>query len=484
MTGPGRRALFVLHEPGYFRMYGPTIVEIGRRGWEVLLAFDKPHKRGADQTASAKASAVRLVPSGAGATVRAIGALPGSASRAATTLRIALDYMRYLEPSFAHANFLRRRTEKRLPHALGFLKRVTGVPRWFMTGALSLGRLVERLLPVDRVMLNFVRELHPDVIVISPVVLIGKSGARQTELTKAGQALGIPVVVGAASWDHLTSKGLVRVVPDALMVWNSVQASEAEQLHRIPTSRIVVTGAQSLDHWFEPAAADVVRRFRRSLGIDEDRRVVLFVGSSRGMAPGDSEEQFVRRWLKALRASTHADVRRAFVIVRPHPSNTDQWQDVDLGDPAAAVHPRGYSGMPLSDAEVDAFRHSLLASSVVVGINTTAMIEAAILRRPVFTVRDPAFAHSQQETLHFAYLQSGCVTTAPTLPEHVAQLEAVFAGSASALDGSDRFVERFVRPLGIAAPATGHLCDAIERIAAVHAPVHNSKKHEHLARAH
>ena len=465
MTHPARRVLFVLHEPGYFRMYGSTIVEMGRRGWDVTLVFDKPHKRGVD---------ARQVPPGAGRNVRSVGSLPGKIARPAATLRMALDYLRYLEPSYARAEYLRRRNEKRLPHALGFLKRVNRFPRWAVTASLSLGRLLERLIPVNRAMLSFVRELRPDVIVVSPVVIIGRSGVRQTELTKVGQALGIPVVVGVASWDHLTSKGLIRVVPDAVTVWNAVQAHEAKYLHRIPESRIVVTGAQPLDHWFQPTADDVIQTVRRTLGIDDRRRVVLFVGSSRSMAPGNSEVEFVRRWLSALRGSTNGELRTAFVIVRPHPSNTAQWESVDLGDPHAAVYPKNYSGNPLSDAEVDTLRHSLLASSAVVGINTTAMIEAAILRRPVFSVRDAAFDHSQQQTLHFAYLskeQGGFVLTARTLAQHVGQLEAALVGGDAALEATDRFVERFVRPLGIRASATAHLCDAIERIARSHGAV-------------
>ncbi len=210
-----------------------------------------------------------------------------------------------------------------------------------------------------------------------------------------------------------------------------------------------------------------MQSFRRGLGIEDAREIVLLVGSSRNMAPGDSEVQFVRRWLTAVRAAQSPRLRDAFVIVRPHPSNTEQWHDVDLGDAQTLVYPNGYSGMPLSDAEVEVFRHSLLASSVVVGVNTTAMIEAAILRRPVFAVRDAAFEHSQAQTLHFAYLaddQTGCVTTASSLAEHVAQLEAVLTRGPS-LESADRFVERFVRPLGRAHSATGHLCDAIERVA-------------------
>jgi hypothetical protein len=200
---------------------------------------------------------------------------------------------------------------------------------------------------------------------------------------------------------------LIRVIPDAVMVWNDVQADEARRLHRIPEDRIVVTGAQSLDRWFDRARPDDVSTFRRTLGIDERRRVLLWVGSSRNMAPGDSEVRFVNRWLAAVRASANPDLRDAFVIVRPHPGNVEPWTADALTEPHTAIFPPSYpAGIMLTDSEVEAFWHSLLASSAVIGINTTAMIEAAIVGRPVFSVRDPTFAHSQQQTLHFDYLTS------------------------------------------------------------------------------
>ena len=456
-----RRILFVLHEPGYFRLYGSTIIELARRGWEVLLAYDKPHKRGGHL----------LVPAGAGGNVRslgALGALDVGAPSIATMLRTGLDYVRYLEPAFANAGYLRRRAEKNLPKTLNVFARVRSLPRWAVSAAIGTARLAEHLIPITRTTREFLQRVRPAVIVISPGVILGKSGAHQTELIKAGRKLGVPVIVGVASWDHLTSKGLLRVIPDAITVWNDVQVREAVELHRVPRSRVIVTGAQSLDHWFEPPAPGAAEAFRQRLGIDPHRRVLLLVGSSKGMAPGDSEVQFVRRWLAAIRASGVDAVRDAFVIIRPHPGNTEQWRDVELADAHATVYPQEYSGLPLSDLEVETFRHSMLVSTAVVGINTTAMIEAAILRRPVFTIRDAAFNHSQQETLHFTYLlstQGGCVESADTLSEHVVALERVLATENSNLETADRFVERFVRPRGVRESATTHLCDAIERMA-------------------
>ena len=450
------RILIALSEPGYFRLYGSTITELARRGWEVDLVFDNPDRRGPGSATPADA------PPG----VRSIGALPDPDLSRSASRRIGLDYLRYLEPDFADAEYLRRRAADRLPSSLSWLTRIKRLPRWVVSWAIAIARGIDRITPVAQAMADLIREVRPAVILVSPMVIIGKSGLRQTELVRAARAVGVPVIVGVASWDHLTSKGLIRIVPDAVTVWNEPQALEAVRLHRIPRSRIIVTGAQSLDHWFEPTSPAEERAFRQTLGIAEGQPVILIVGSSANIAPGDSEVAFVRRWLAARQVSASPAVRQAFVLFRPHPGNTAPWLEVDLGEPGAVIFPAAYSGMPLSTEEIRTFRYSLATSTAVVGINTTAMIEAAIFKKPVFTVRDAAFDHSQTQTLHFGHLagEQGITSTAQTLPEHFAQLDRAFASDDSGA-AAERFVERFVRPLGLGTSATAQLCDVIASVA-------------------
>jgi hypothetical protein len=477
------RVLIVLHEPGYFRLYGSMIIELGRRGVDVLLAFDKPDKRGAPQ-----------VPAGAGPRVRSIGALPSVDDTRLAPWRAIVDYVRYLDTPFRDAGYLRRRSEKWLPEGAQWLTRMSSLPRAVVGAAIGGMRLLERMVPPDPRMTTFVQDAAPDLVFVSPLVTLGPSGYRHADVIKAAQRLRLPVAVGVASWDHLTSKGLVRVVPDVLTVWNDAQADEAVNLHRVPRSHVAVTGAQTFDHWFEPPQPGAVDRFRARLGLRPGRRTILFAGSSRNMAPGDSEVRFVARWLEALRASDDPAIRDADVIVRPHPTNTEPWGgDAGVpgvttepvgpgaasapggpgasGGPRVIVHQPSYSGIPLSAEEVETFRLSMLASDAVVGINTTAMIEAAVLGRPVLTIRDEAFVHSQAETLHFSHLpldHGGCARVADTLDVHVRQLAEVVADPRPLVDAGRAFVARFVRPLGPDVAATDRLCDVLERAARVH----------------
>ena len=100
---------------------------------------------------------------------------------------------------------------------------------------------------------------------------------------------------------------------------------------------------------------------------------------------------------------------------------------------------------------------SLHHCGAVVGLNTSAMIEAGILDKPVLRIVTEEFAGGQEQTLHFDYLRAAN----GGLLARGAELRRARASSCAAAlaarrrDGRyARFVERFVRPRGIDMPVT------------------------------
>ena len=85
-------------------------------------------------------------------------------------------------------------------------------------------------------------------MLLTPLIDLGSS---QIDYLRAARALGIPTALCVWSWDHLSSKALIRECPDRVFVWNETQKREAVELHRVPAERVVVTGAQCFDHWFD-----------------------------------------------------------------------------------------------------------------------------------------------------------------------------------------------------------------------------------------
>jgi hypothetical protein len=322
---------------------------------------------------------------------------------------------------------------------------------------------LEAAIPTSRSIDRHLQELRPDVVLVNGVIRKGS----QVEFVKSARRLRIPVGVTIASWDNLTNKGLIKVVPDRVFVWNETQRSEAVEQHGIPAENVVATGAQHFDEWFARQPSTSYEEFAGKVGLDPARGYVLYLGSSAFITENAREVEFVERWIEALRSSDDDSVRALGVLVRPHPGAPRRWRGHDLGRFGnVAVWPEVGVATVAANSRDDFF-DSLWHSSAVVGINTTAMIEAGIVGKSVLTILAPEFA--QETTLHFHYLlaeNGGFVHVAASLPEHVAQLAEIVRGGHDD-DQRRAFVQSFVRPHGLDRPATGIYADAVEELASL-----------------
>jgi len=448
-----KRFLFVMQYPGYLRYFDSTVRLLTDRGHHVDIVFDSPHKQPEGVEALEGVQGVTWV----GQTPRRddVWGVVGKA------IRGAIDYLRYLHPRFAEAHYLRNRMRDVLPPVFSFLGWWRSASADTTRRFIALFLVCERAIPSSRVIERFIRSRQPDAVLVTPLVT---DRSPQVDLVKSAQALGIPVALCVASWDHLTTKGLMRVQPDLVAVWNQEQLAEAVEFHYTSRDRIIVTGAQPFDRWFERKATDRAA-FCAKVGLNPARPFVLFVGSTASISAPDAEVAFVRRWIEALRrVPALADVG---VLVRPHPYNAVHWRDTDLEAlPGVKVYPR--SANPVNEADRQDYFDSLFHSEAVVGVNTTAMIEAAIVGRTVHTVLPDEFKDTQGGTLHFRYLLSengGFLRVATSLSEHAAQLAETLANPAVGREACARFVRTFIRPHGMDVEATPVLATALERVA-------------------
>ncbi len=381
-------------------------------------------------------------------------------------VRFGLDYIRYLDPVYAGAPILEARAVGRTPPGIVRLSRTrlarTAIGRRLLGGAL---RTLERAIPIDRAQLEAITAHRPDVLLITPLVTLGSD---QQDSLRAARQRGIPSALCVGSWDHLSSKALIRTVPDRIFVWNETQKREALTLHRVPAERVAITGAQCFDQWFDRRPSRSRQEFCRRVGLDPGRPFVAYVCSA--LFEGTAvEAEFVRDWIAAVRA--HPALRDVGILVRPHPKRGQEWNGVDL----AAV-PNAVLWPPVAAAPFDAesksdYFDSLFHSGAVVGLNTSALIEGGIVGRPVLTVLLPQLRDNQEGTLHFHYLlDGGLLMASRTMAGHIEQLAECVAGEGAAVTVANRnsaFIEQFVRPRGLAVAATPVLADGIEQLAAL-----------------
>ncbi len=436
------RILFQLASPGYLRMYGSTIRELAGRGHVVLLCYDD-----ADAPRDPAVEAIEALDGVKVASPLPAARRPGEAQ--VERLRAAADYLRYLDPRFSGAPYLRERMAK---YADGWMKRLP-YGWWGGRSALHLVLALERAVPSDRGVERALAAHEPDVVVVTPLLGRSRRNRRQTDTVKAAHRLGTPVAAGIASWDHLTTKGVIKVAPDATFVWNDIQRRDAVELHFQNRGRVVVTGAQLFDAWFDRQPSLESDAFYSRVGLDQGP-FVLYVGSSPNIVPAEVEIAFVRRWREAIGVQT---------LVRPHPYSVEAWAEVDF-----PVAPRVPPQLPMTEADDALYFDSIHHSTAVVGINTSALVEALIQRKPVLTIAADEYRQSQEGTVHFRELRDAAgaaLKTAESLKEHAEQLSSTLADPAVATAAAEDFLRLFVRPRGLHRPVTPILADAIEQLA-------------------
>lgn len=445
------RVLFVARHFTYFRNFESVIRRLAAKGHAVHLAAEKEEGFGGREMVERLAAEWPTV---------TVGFTPARADirgfEVASALRLSFDYFRYLDSAYDDTPAIRARAHERTPRLALALARMPG--RRLLAGAF---RALEPGIPTDPAIDAYVRDARPDVLVLTPLIDLGSP---QLDYLKSAHGVGVPTVLAVWSWDHLTSKSLIRMRPDRVFVWNPVQRREAADLHRVPDADIVVTGAQNFDQWFDRVPSRDRAEFARAAGLPADRPYVLWVCSAL-FKGSPSEAAFVKRWIAALRASGDPVLRDCAVLVRPHPQRMGEWRTTLLTE-FEGISVWGSNPVD-AQARADYF-DSMYYARAVVGLNTSALIEAAIVDRPVHTIVDPDYWQNQTGTLHFRYLtdpEFGFLRVAATLEEHVGQL-ALSMREGTAPENA-RFVERFVRPLGRGQLATEQFVDALEDAALI-----------------
>ena len=452
------RLLFVLAGPEYLRYYDSTMKSLADRGHHVMVAVNALQER--------KHARLEMVDD---ERIAILGEFPERRDLwmpLARAIRGTMDFVRYFHPRFADAPALRQRMYRKvLPRPLRPLNRIRTLSERSVARWIRILQAWERIVPVNAEIREYLEARRPDAVIVSPLI---DAASDQMDCARAAQAAGIPLVVAISSWDNLTNKGHMRLVPDVVTVWNEPQKREAVEYHGVPADRVAVTGAQLFDRWFGREPSQSRESFCQMVGLPDTRPFVLFTGSSVFIARSEVEVPFVRRWLEGLRRCSDPTLRDAAVLVRPHPFNADSWVHADFSDlgPVAVWPRQRYT--PAEESARTSFFDSLYYSAAIVGINTSAMIEGAILRRPVLSLLTPEFAGTQEGTLHFHYLlpeNGGFLRVAHSLDEHEAQLVEVLRNPDLVREQTDRFVSAFLRPHGLQVACTPILAGAIERAA-------------------
>lgn len=449
------KILFLMRHTGYVRNFESAIKRLGENGHDVHLLFSRVHALHSKEKLQSLTSSPRI-------TFSIHSKIDTVWYPLALRIRRIQNFLRYLDAPYAEAPKLKARAEKRVPSITraicrrffeGNTKRIWSFVRFL--------RRIEKAIPISPAVCRILNELKPEVVLLTPFVDLD---GYQLDWAKGARKYAIPCALCVASWDNLTNKGLLQIVPDRVIVWNEFQKKELEELHRIDSAIVSVTGAQCYDAWFKMDTAETRDSFLARAGLPVGP-YVLYLCSSPFIC--SREVEHVEKWLREMQNCPK--LSGVSVLIRPHPQNCDQWESWDgkrFAVPTVVYPPAGAN--PIDAQTKNDYFNSLYHSFAVVGTNTSGLIEAGILKKPVLTVLTRKMSETQMGTLHFRYLvENGLLQVSDNLNTHFRMLESILEGRDEGIVKRAEFVKSFVRPLGLDREATPFFTKAVQEMSGI-----------------
>jgi hypothetical protein len=339
----------------------------------------------------------------------------------AVLVRSCLDLLRAFEEPGREGEWQRRLLAQKAPSLARRLAASSLAGRRGLRESL-VRRLVriERALPVEPAILEFVRAHEPAMMMLLPLAGAGWS---QADFIRAARALGIGTLGCSTGWWDLSVRGRVRELPDCIGVWNRDQRREAVELQGIPPQRTTIVGACGVDRFVDRSSGRSRAEMVRDVGLDPTRPVVLFAGGAETDAA--VEIAVFRDWLR-FRAENGSLVSEATVLVRSHPAHEREWRAAAASLAPAIVIDAG----PKRDALVP----WLHATDVLVALDTTLLPMSAACGVPVLGLFDDRLRAGQGDLARFQRR-----TSAPEWPVFAGAFDEHFRQVAESLrDGPDR----------------------------------------------
>ncbi len=236
---------------------------------------------------------------------------------------------------------------------------------------------------------TLIHELKPDLIFVPSIT------PSDYKLVQQASQLGIPCVQMLKSWDNLTTKTFMAILPDLLVTHNELMKQEAIELDDMPADRVMVTGIPQFDYLNAHKAELIEPRdvFYAKLGIDPKKKVVLFSASGDLLSPNDRDYLFILD--KAITdGSLPADIH---IQVRSHPKFHSSFTGVEALKHVTVEQPftyltEGTRDWVFEDDDVKHWYNSLYHSIVTINVASTMSIDAAVVGRPAICLAFDGYA--------------------------------------------------------------------------------------------
>lgn len=196
--------------------------------------------------------------------------------------------------------------------------------------------------------------------------------------------LKVPVIGMVRSWDNCWSKGLLRTIPDRVLVNNEIIKQEVVKLHDIKPETVEIVGLPQFDIFLKPGTLKTKQDFFKEIGADPTKKLIMF--SPVGEPLSHTDWQILDMLQKnGQNGRIKSDFR---ILVRLHPGREMPLGKLEAGDKLIFDKPGMGLGKEVEFLPDDSLRlaNSLYHCDLLIWIATTLGIDSAVYDKPQIVV--------------------------------------------------------------------------------------------------
>lgn len=267
-------------------------------------------------------------------------------------------------------------------------------------------RQLDSWLVTDNTVSVFFEKYHPDGVFLADLF-------EDTEISMLREAKRrqIPSVGFLSTWDRLTSRWGIRLLPDQLIVFNTLLKAEAIEYADMPESRIFVSGAVQLDLHLAKKPLDRIS-FLNQCNLPIDTKLIVYAPLGRTFDSTNQSDTEMVKLLNQLIEDGKLGAGKYKIIVRFPPNDFVRKESLVVyphviydipGVRFATVRGQDWDMKP---EELDHLRDLLANTSLVICYYSSLSIDAAVFNVPVININfdfyDPKKRHPYYETTHYS----------------------------------------------------------------------------------
>lgn len=223
---------------------------------------------------------------------------------------------------------------------------------------------------------------HPDVVFLTHLF-----DDAEISLLREARKRMLPTVGFINSWDKLTARCSLRLLPDQLIVFNEIVKQEAVMHADMPEANIAVCGIPQYDTYVTDTPT-LRQDFFKKIGIDPARHLILFSPAGIRFSASDwTMIDFLHEVVSGLEGETAAEL-----FVRFPPNDFIDARQLDQRTwlkyilPGVRFGTKWSTDWDMNFDELKLLTDTLVHTSVFVCYSTSIAIDAAIFDKPIIGI--------------------------------------------------------------------------------------------------